>query len=99
MLKKVEYDLFIARIHLYSDAYHEALFQTLKVTDKAEEWQMSILSLEAKILLSEIHLEMGSYYEALTQLNSVEAEILGKCSPDTKTFFYNLKAKTTLYLS
>jgi len=60
LLKKVEYELFIASIHLKHRAYHEALFQVLKVIDKAEEWQMMILYLEANIVLSEIHLEMGA---------------------------------------
>lgn len=99
LLKKVEYELFIAKIHNKSDAAHEALFQTLKIIEKAEEWQMSILILEAKILLSEIHLEMSSYYEALTLLNEIEAGILGKCNPEIKANFYIIRAKTVLYLS
>jgi len=99
MLKKVEYDLFIARIHFKSDSYHEALFQTLKIIDKTDEWQMSILSLEAKMLLSQIHMEMGSYYESLTLLNEIETSVLGKCNPEVKAQFYIFKAKTVLFLS
>jgi len=53
MLKKLEYELLVAKIHHKSDAFQEALFQTLKIIEKAEEWQMTILSLEAKILLAD----------------------------------------------
>lgn len=78
MLKRVEYELYIAKLHLRCDAYHEALFQVLKVIDKTEDWQMSKLELEAKICLAEIHLEMSSYYEAYIQLNEIEASVLAK---------------------
>lgn len=65
LLKKVEFELFIAKVYVECDAYHEALFQVLKVIDKAEQWQMILLYLEANIVLAQIHLEMGAYYEAL----------------------------------
>jgi hypothetical protein len=99
MLKRVEYELFIAKVHMKCDAYHEALFQALKIIDKTEEWQMTILNLESKIVLSEIHFEMGAYYEALTLLNEIEATVLSKMEPEMKAIFHNLKAKVTFFLS
>lgn len=99
MLKKLEYELFIAKIYMKSDSFQEALFQTLKILDKAEEWQMTILILETKLVLSEIHSCNSSYYEALKLLNSIEADVLSKCAPEVRANFYIIKAKVVLYLS
>lgn len=93
MLKKVEYELFIAKLHLKCGAYHEALFQTLKVIDKAEEWQMNLVHKQGKLLLAEVLLEMGDYYEALLAVNELDAD------GQLKAEICILKAKIILFLS
>jgi tetratricopeptide (TPR) repeat protein len=93
MLRKVEYELFIAKVHLRCGAYHEALFQTLKVIDKTEEWQMNLVHKQGKLLLAEILLEMGDYYEALLAVNELDVD------GPLKAEICNLKAKIVLFLS
>jgi len=92
-LKKVEYELFIAKVYLKCGSYHESLFQTLKIIDRTEEYQMTLLNQETMVHLAEIHLEMGAYYEALVVLNDIKA------TEKLKIKVCTLRARVVVFLS
>ena len=99
VLKKLQYELFIAKVNLKWDSYHEALFQALKIIEKTEEWQMTVLNLNSRLVLAEIHIEMGAYYESLTLLNEISTELISRWDSETVASFYTLKARTLFLLS
>lgn len=99
VFKKLQYELFIAKVNLKWDSYHEALFQALKIIEKTEEWQMTVLNLNSRLVLAEIHIEMGAYYESLTLLNEISTELISRWDSETVASFYTLKARTLFLLS